>query len=313
MNHALALPSSTLVWMAWAASACLVFGQSSGPEGSYRLQPGDELEIQVIDIPDLAAVRTIQPDGMLSLVLLNEVPAAGLTVAELRHALTEGYAQFYRNPRLGVAVKSFGNLNVYVAGDVSRPGVIPLASGLTAVQAVIQAGGLLKTARAEKTVVLRDRDSGSPVVIPLHVTQVLEQGGEDVVLQRGDIIYVPQSDIQVYVGGEVARPGLIFVQGELTALAAVLQAGGFTSDASPKSAVLFRDSGRNSAVVKELHLNEVLDGSVDVTLQPYDIVYVPKSGIAKVNQAVDQYVRRLIPATLTLGFTYLLGGAAIIP
>ena len=75
-----------------------------------------------------------------------------------------------------------------------------------------------------------------------------------------------------------------------------------------KNAFLLRDNGDNRAQVILINLRETLDGAPDTPLEPYDVVVVPMSGIAKVNKAVDQYVRQMIPISLNVGFTYLLGG-----
>ena len=87
----------------------------------------------------------------------------------------------------------------------------------------------------------------------------------------------------------------------LTAMAAVFQVGGFTENASPEHGILLRDNGKNMAEVIRVNFKEALEGSPDVVLHPYDIVYVPKSGIGKLNQVVEQYVRRMSPSASQRG------------
>ena len=223
--------------------------------------------------------------------------------------LAGAYADYYRNPKLSVFVQHFANLNVYVTGEVAKPGVIQLQQRLTAVQAIIEAGGLLKTAKVGEAVVLRKLESKTPVTIHLHLNEVLDTGIGDTVLQYGDVVYVPESDIKVYVGGEVTRPGLIPLNGTLSVLEAIVEAGGFTEKANQNSVMLLRNNGQNKPTVTKLKFNEALGGdNPDAALQPFDVVYVPKSKIAKVNQFVDQYIRKLIPVAVTAGFSYVLGG-----
>ncbi len=199
-----------------------------GNTPEYVLQRGDELEIKVFNIPELAEVLKIRPDGKISLQLLDEITAAGLTTTQLKEVVTNGYAKYYRNPRVTIIVKSFPNLNVYVGGEVARPGVIPIRQ-------------------------------------------------------------------------------------DLTALAAILQAGGITETAKTKQIYLLRNSGENGKpLVQRIDLNEILSkGKPDVPLQPFDVVYVPKSGIARADQFMRQYVRDLMPISINAGFSYLLGVTAI--
>jgi protein involved in polysaccharide export with SLBB domain len=117
---------------------------------------------------------------------------------------------------------------------------------------------------------------------------------------------------RVYVGGEVVQPMAVELVGELTALSAVFRAGGFMKTARTDSVVLLRNDGNNRPLIQTLDLKKVLaQGDGDIRLRPFDVVFVPKSRIASVDQFVDQYMRQLVPITLTAGFTYILGGTAI--
>lgn len=284
---------------------------SSQSPDPYRLQSGDEIQVQVFDLPELTATVRIPPDGRISLLLLDEIEATGRTVQQLRETIAAGYAKQYKNPRVSVSIRNYDNLKVYVTGNVNKPGALQLVKGLTAVQAVVQAGGLSENAKVDEAVILRRKQDGTPHVIKLHVAQVLQNGQSDVALEQGDVVYIPRSDYKVFVGGEVLRPGLVPMDTTLTAMAAVFHAGGFTENASPKDGILLRDNGKNMAQVIRVNFKEALEGSSDVILQPFDIVYVPKSGIAKLNQTVEQYVRRVIPFSVSAGFSYILGGGIV--
>ena len=113
--------------------------------------------------------------------------------------------------------------------------------------------------------------------------------------------------LNVYVGGEVNSPGLIPVAGKLTTLQAILHAGGFKDTAESKSVVILRNQGTQDPLFMTLNLKENLVKGVaqnDILLKPYDIIFVPKSTIAKMNQFVDQYIKELIPVTLSFGLVY---------
>ena len=113
---------------------------------------------------------------------------------------------------------------------------------------------------------------------------------------------------RIYVGGEVNRQGLLTLAGAVTPLQAVLNAGGFRETANPASAIVIRKGLDNRPVPIEINLDDAMEGktgSADFLLQPDDVVYVPKSGIAKANKFVNQYIENLLLYRgISLGFTY---------
>lgn len=110
---------------------------------------------------------------------------------------------------------------------------------------------------------------------------------------------------RVYVDGEVGTPQMVNILGNLTAMQAVASAGGFTDDARLEEVLVIRRSGTPQPVVIPLNIAKAIDGTdtqQDLLLQPYDIVYVPKTGIAEVNQWVAQYIRNNIPIPFGVGY-----------
>jgi polysaccharide export outer membrane protein len=274
---------------------------------SYVVRPGDELEIRAHNLPELTQVVRVRPDGKISLLLLNDVEVADRDPESLSATISSLYAAHFRNPRVVVIVRSFTNFHVYVGGEVARPGLIPLGGDLTVSGAVFQAGGFKDEEGPKRVLLLRSAKSGQTSQ-ELDLADVLERGKADVALQPGDVVYVPRTIISVYVGGEVTEPGLIPMSGRLTALRAVLKAGGFKNTAKTQSVILIRDSGQGGAVITKLNLQDVIaKGQADVELKPFDVVFVPKSKIARINQFMEMYFRQLMPVSLNAGFSYLLG------
>ena len=113
---------------------------------------------------------------------------------------------------------------------------------------------------------------------------------------------------RIFVGGEVNRQGLIAIAGNLTPLQAVLNAGGLKESASPENAIVIRKGSGNKPVPIAMNLDDAMQGktgSADFFLQPDDIVYVPKSAIAKANKFVNQYIENLLLFRgVSLGFSY---------
>lgn len=274
----------------------------------YVLRAGDDLEIRAFQMPELNADVRVRPDGKISVLLLNDVQAAGLTPNQLNQELTEGYAsQNFRNPRITVIVKSFGSQNVYVGGEVGLPAALPLRGELTAVQAVLQAGGVKEATASDKVTIVHNPQSDSRKAESVSVKDVLSGQKPDLVLQPSDVVYVQKSAINVYIGGEVVHPGMVPLNGDLTVLSGIIQAGGFRPTAKTDSVVLVRDSGKGTPIATKIKLDDVFLSTPHTKLKPFDVVFVPKSRIAKLNQWVDQYIRQMSPATLSVGFSYLFG------
>ena len=113
---------------------------------------------------------------------------------------------------------------------------------------------------------------------------------------------------KIYVGGEVNNPGMISDSGRMTTLQAIFFAGGFKNTAELKSVVLIRKQETGDPLFVTLNLEEDLTAHAqrnDVKLKPYDIIYVPKSRIAEMNQFVDQYIEKLIPISKNMGFNWV--------
>ena len=118
---------------------------------------------------------------------------------------------------------------------------------------------------------------------------------------------------RVFVGGEVGRAGLQPLLGPLTALQAVMVAEGFKETGQPSRAIVLRRGPKGERQVLNVDLAAALDGSdasQDVALQPYDVVVVPRSGIANLNLWIDQYIRRVIP--FSTGFSYTINRDGVV-
>ena len=163
----------------------------------YRIQPGDQLDIRFFYNPRLNESVVVRPDGKISLQLVDEVQAASLTPAQLDETLTQRYALELKKPAITIIVRSFTGQQVYVGGEVNRPGLISLAAGMTTLQAVISAGGLRETAEPQGAIVIRKGQDNKPIPIAINLTQAIygKGGGAGLRLQPSDIVYVPKSTI----------------------------------------------------------------------------------------------------------------------
>lgn len=160
--------------------------------GNYLIELGDSLDIKFRNTTELDEVVTVRPDGMISLPIIGDVQAAGVTPEGLRQLLMARYSNELRKPDITVIVRSFAGNNVYIGGEVFSPGRIPLNGRVTTLNAIILAGGFKDTAD-QKRVIVRRADGSC---CEYDLKSVLEcKGGRDIQLQPYDVVYVPKSHI----------------------------------------------------------------------------------------------------------------------
>jgi len=171
-------------------------GPSAKAQGleTYIIQTGDELDIKFFYNSELNETIVVRPDGKISLQLIDEIHAAGLAPAELDELLTKKYAPELKKPVITVFVKTFSPQRIFVGGEVSRQGLINYKAGMTALQAVIEAGGFLDSAKPEWTLILRKGPDprSKPRQINLSQDGFGKDDGADFVLRPDDIVYVPK-------------------------------------------------------------------------------------------------------------------------
>jgi len=159
-------------------------------DASYKIGPQDVLRIDVWKEAEISRTAPVRPDGKISLPLLNDVQAAGLTPMELAISITEGLKKFVNNPQVTVSVSEINSRRVYVTGEVNKPGAYPLLPNMTALQLVTSAGGFTQFARLKNIYVLRT-ESGKQVKHPFKYKEVLNGNSDDIPLRPGDTIVVP--------------------------------------------------------------------------------------------------------------------------
>lgn len=162
----------------------------------YLIQPGDNLDIRFFYNPELNDTQQVRPDGRISLQLVGEQAVAGKTPRDVEKQLRSQYSRELKQPEIAVIVRGFGGQKAYVDGEVGHPGMVDLTGGLTALQAVAQAGGVAKTGEMENVILIR-RVDGKAVGVPLNLKAAVEGSdiGQDIQLRPYDIIYVPRSSI----------------------------------------------------------------------------------------------------------------------
>jgi len=158
----------------------------------YLIGPEDVLDVLVWkNCPDLCRTVPVRPDGKVSLPLVNDVQAAGLTPMDLRRQLTEHLAEFLPTPEVSVIVREVHNVKVAVVGAVKMPGDYELKSPATVLELIARAQGLTEFANRDKVVILRQNGS-TTTRIPFNYRKVAEGHDQDnFYVRAGDIIVVP--------------------------------------------------------------------------------------------------------------------------
>lgn len=164
--------------------------------GEYRIQPGDQLDIKLFYNPELNEQLTVRSDGRITLQLVNDVVAAGLTPAELTAQLNKAYSAELENPKVAVIVRTSAGDKVYVDGEVNRAGLVTMPGPMTVLQAISQAGGIKETAKTDQVLVLRKGGDGKMGAIRVNLEDLQgRDSAAEIYLKPNDIVYVPKSAI----------------------------------------------------------------------------------------------------------------------
>lgn len=261
------LALAVLAWRAPAAAA----------PAEYVVGGGDGLQVTVWKNVDLSQAVTVRPDGKITLPLIGDVQAAGLTALQIAQALAEKFSSFVNAPNVTVTVTAATGYRVYTQGAIAN-GMFTLVAPITARQLLAQAGGATPEADLSRAYVLRGSER---VPANLSVAAGGQESGAGPLLAPGDILVVPVREVtlgRVLVVGEVAQPHALPYQDGMTILDAYLGAGGGTATADLRGVKIARQQGGGGSVEMAVDLEAVLkQGALqqNAVLAPGDIVIVP--------------------------------------
>lgn len=170
---------------------------STVTENRYRLQPGDVLEVQFRYSPEFNQTVTVQPDGYISLEIGGDLKVAGFTIEQTRLAILRQAGQRLHDPVATIVLKEFQKPYFVVAGEVAQPGKIEMRERVTALQAIMLAGGMKESAKSSQVVVYRTINSDYAEVKVLNLKSIRRTSDleNDLTLQAGDMVYVPRDKL----------------------------------------------------------------------------------------------------------------------
>lgn len=172
-----------------------------GEIGPYILQSGDGLEVHHILDPDYSAAVIVAPDGTISVPgIPDPVQAKGLTLQQLTENVNREFVaeKTFNHPFFSLNLRSFGSLQVFIGGEVQRPGYLDLAGGdRTVMQVIASGGGFLPTARRNEVIVLRADATGNPEIFSVNLEHVIDGTdlSQNVRIHPMDVVIVPKSDV----------------------------------------------------------------------------------------------------------------------
>jgi protein involved in polysaccharide export with SLBB domain len=278
--------------------------QRAAWQEQLTLGPGDVLRIALYG--DLAGTRsevTVQPDGRLSFLEARDVVAAGLTVDQLRAELDRHLADYHRSARTMITPVAFRSKKYHILGLVSQRGAFTLDRPMTVVEAVARARGFETSAASGDVTELADLKHAFLIRNgqrqQVDFARLFNSGdlSQNIAVEPGDYFYFPPANLrEVYVLGEVARPGPASVTEHSTTLRAVATRGGFTDRAWRGKVLVVRGSLADPQPMI-VNLADVLAGKApDLALEPHDIIYVSARPWWKAEQLLDEAARAFTAA-----------------
>lgn len=186
-----------------ASAAAAVAQQPKAPrlttvtEERYRLQPGDVFEVQFRYSPEFNQTVTVQPDGYVSLEISGDLKVAGLTIEQARAAILKKASARLQDPVAAIVLKEFQKPYFVIAGEVALPGKIEMRERVTALQAIMLAGGMKEAAKSSQVIVFRAINSDTAEVKLLNLKDIRRTSDleNDLTLRPGDMVYVPRDKI----------------------------------------------------------------------------------------------------------------------
>ena len=250
-------------------------------DAEYRVGPGDVVEVSVLGHSDLSRTATVQPNGSVTLPLLNEVPVAGLTVSEVQRKLTTLLNKdFLVDPHVEVRVTEYQSQFVLVLGEINAPGRKALRGGSRLVDVLVDSGGF--TSHASGVVVINRSEGtfeGGAKVLRMRLGGTFsaqDYVALEVVLRQGDVV-TALARSYVTVEGEVQHPGRYAIEGELTVTGAISTAGGMTRYGSSQVRLRRIDPASGKVTITKVDLKSVRKGNkADPPVVPNDVITVSR-------------------------------------
>jgi protein involved in polysaccharide export with SLBB domain len=279
--------------------------------GRFTLGPGDRLDIEVIGETNSLATTIVAPDGKLYYSILPGIEVWGLTLGQAKDRIEEGLSNFVRNrPQVALHLRAVESKRFWVLGRVQAPGVYPLATPTTLLEAISLAGGTLgmsgfanqdvasiteELADLRRSFVIRE---GRP--LPVDFERLIQKGdmSQNIYLQPDDFVYLPGATArEIYVLGAVGQARPVAYKQGMTVAQAIASAYGTVNGAYMHHVALVRGSLHKPEVAIIDYKNVIRGLAPDIELQPQDIVYVPYSPYRYLHRYIELVINTFVSST----------------
>ena len=272
------------------------------------LGPGDQIEAELLGTPSSRTTLTVGPDGKVYFYLLSGVDVWGLTLPEAKARLEKEIEGYISSPRVAVTLKAVGSKQIWMLGRLKKPGIYPMTSPVTLLEAIAEAGGTSRSESQISTEELSDLRHSFVVrdgqFLPVNFDKLLRHGdmSQNIYLRPGDFVYVPFAlSAEVYVMGAVRFPRALPYSDQMSLVSAIsgvsgtvtydildrTDAGVTTPNADLSHVAVVRGS-LSEPQVFIVNYNDIIKGKApDFQLEPGDIINVPNTPYTTLKRYVN--------------------------
>jgi len=261
----------------------------------YVIRSGDMFNFSVYGERDLTAKRgVVKPDGTLTIPMIGDVKISGLTVNEAMQKISKQMHNFLQDAVISLLPVEFKAQSYTILGKINKPGRYPIQEGTRLIDAIAESGDLsiglfqgstIELADLEHAFIRRDLD-----VLPVDFTELVRKGNplHNIPLEDHDYIYIPSAlNTEVYILGEVNSAGYFGFKEHMTLTQLVSYAGGFKESAKIENVAILRGYIKDPSVYI-VNLQDVIEGKrADFMLEPFDIVFIPRTYINDFNTLIN--------------------------
>ncbi|MHB0999894.1 MAG: SLBB domain-containing protein [Armatimonadota bacterium] len=247
----------------------------------YVIKSGDTLHITVLDEADLTKNAVVDPQGNITLPMINQIKAAGLTTIQATEQIAAKLKQFIKNPQVSVELVESAKIQVTVSGEVKSPGIITLSNGARLLDAITSADGYTQTADLSNVTISNTGNTAASTVIDLNKFLISGDVSVNVLVKNGDTIVIPTKETAIIgtvsVLGAVRQGGQHNITNGMTLREAVMLAGGPTDLADLKN-VTVRHEGTADIITIDYTKASAGEATSNPALKPGDVIYVSAKG-----------------------------------
>jgi len=260
-------------------------GSTSGANEQYLIGAGDEVAVSVVGRPELSGTQTVGPDGRITVPVAGSVVVGEKSREDAAKAVDEALSKYYSGAISStVQVTKYGSNHILLLGAVEHPGVISFDQPPSLLEAITKGGQVVNpdktTQTARKCIIYR----GDNEVMSVNISEKFDgqKALNDIRLKRNDIVYIPEhQESIVSVLGEVTHPGPVPLLPSSTLISLLASAGDITEKAGSNPLISITEP--STGKIQQIRFNELrtVHGGTDIALHDGDIVFVPRSGLAK--------------------------------